>query len=86
MPAIFFYYQKVLTAIALISRSILTARKKLANHKGFGSSLFLKKACRVKGQRPLSSPAGDESPNRLRSARGEFQNSPVDCFERGDDL
>ena len=22
----------------------------------------------------------------VRSARGEFQNSPVDCFERGDDL
>ena len=48
------------------------------------ASLF--KGCGVQGRRPWSLAAASETSLSNPSARGEFQNSPVDCFERGDAL
>ena len=45
--------------------------------------------CRDPGAAPMvACEASETSETSLRnpSARGEFQNSPVDCFERGDAL
>ena len=44
------------------------------------------KAAGCMGRSPWSLAIASETSLRNPSARGEFQNSPVDCFERGDAL